>query len=101
METLVTGPVASNHCNLYIMLLDLVLGTELSDEERGEQVWEWIQERISERRGTAGVVGTGPRTEKWGGRCKWGRQRSTETKRRPLVEDVLEYRNFYEGEGAN
>ena len=45
--------------------------------------------------------GTGPGTAKWEGWHEQGGQRITETKMRLLVEDVLEYRSFYEEEGAN
>ena len=45
-------------------------------------------ERIRERRGTPGMGGTGPGTAKGEGWCKRGGQRSKETKRCPLVEDV-------------
>ena len=41
------------------------------------------------------------RNDKRGGRRKWGGKRGTEMKRRPLVDDVSEYREFYEGEGAD
>ena len=36
-----------------------------------------------------------------GGRRERGRQQGPEKKRRPLVEDVSEYWELYEGEGAN
>ena len=36
-----------------------------------------------------------------GGRRERGGKRGTEIKKSPLVEDVLEYRDFYEGEGAD
>ena len=47
------------------------------------------------RRGRNGT-GNGER----GGRREQGGQRGPETKRRPLVEDVSEYQEVYEGESA-
>ena len=44
---------------------------------------------------------TGPGMDKWGGRRERSGHWGQDKKRRPLVEDVLEYRDFYEGEGAN
>ena len=57
------------------------------------------QEHRKEQRGKAGVGGTGPGTEKGGGWRERGGQRGPEMKRRPLVEDVLEYQELYERGG--
>ena len=50
---------------------------------------------VTERKGQRGRNGTG--NGERGGRRKRGGQRGPETKRRPLVEDMSEYRYFYEG----
>ena len=52
-----------------------------------------------EREGLRGRNGTGNRKKV--GRRNQGGQQGLETKRRLLVEDVLEYQDFYEGEGAD
>ena len=84
-----SGPVASNHSNLYVTILALVLGryrvthAEVNGTEyRGE---------VRTRTGTA--KGKGQREHR--------RKRGPETKRRNLMEDVSEYREFYEGEVAD
>ena len=51
------------------------------------------------REGQRGRNGTG--NSEGGGRREREGQQGPETKRRPLVEDVLEYREFYKGDGAN
>ena len=53
----------------------------------------------TEREGRRERNGTG--NGEGGGMCERGGKQGTETKRRLLAEDVLEYREFYEGEGAN
>ena len=60
---------------------------------------ETVKDTGTDREGRRGRNGTG--NDKGGGRLKQGGQRGTETKRRPLVEDVSEYREFYKGEGAD
>ena len=54
---------------------------------------------VTEREGQLGRHWTG--NGEIGGRCKWGGRQGTETKRLLLLEDVLEYRESYKGEGAN
>ena len=57
------------------------------------------KETKTEREGRQGRNGTG--NIEWGGRCERGGQQGMKTKRRPLSEDVSEYREFYEGEVTN
>ena len=65
--------------------------------KEGEQGWE--QRRG--RRGNARGGETGPGTLKGGGRRERGGQKGPETKKRPLVEDVSQYQESYEGGGTN
>ena len=60
------------------------------------------QELRRERQGKSGGEGRNRTSNgERGGRRKRVGQRGLETKRRPLVEDVLEYQESYEGEGAD
>ena len=97
----------SNHGNIYLTLLAMVLGrygvphvavnvTEYGGEGRTGTGMETGTEKDS-RSGKNGSGNIG----REGGRRERGGQRSTDTKMHPLVEDVLEYRKFYEGEGAD
>ena len=68
-------------------------------EERGEQGRG--QEWGPERKGPAGVGGTGPVVEEVRGQRERGGQQSREGKNRTLVGGVLEYWVFYKGEGVD